>query len=158
MTPPCERHAVHRRRHAVLANAVVNETAGGIVRRVRAHAFRPRIVGAGEIRRSADHFRNFGGERFECEFRRRARRDVLWRGDNLILHGFHRRRELVLRNLTFHAALEFGAATAMHGGDVAASMHYAPTRRAIRPRAIAPACRLGFRTVPTSSRVFRVRP
>ena len=72
-----QRHAVHRRGHAVLAHAVVDEAAGIIVGRHRLHRLGARVVRAGEVGRAADHLRHRRDQAFEREFAGRARRDVL---------------------------------------------------------------------------------
>ena len=57
-----QRHAVHGRRHAVLAHAVMDEAAGIIGGGEHRHALRPGVVGAGEVGRAADHFRHRRGQ------------------------------------------------------------------------------------------------
>ena len=50
-----QRHAVHGRRHAVLAHAVVDEAAGEVGGRDRLHRLGLGVVRAGEVGRAADH-------------------------------------------------------------------------------------------------------
>ena len=94
--PPVQRHAVHGRRHAVLAHAVMDEAAGIIGGGEHRHAFRPGVVGAGEVGRAADHFRHRGGQGFERAFGCGAGRDLFRRCGELLLHRAHRRGEFVL--------------------------------------------------------------
>ena len=108
MTPPMQRHAVHRRRHAVLADAVVDEGAGIVRRRHRLHGLGARVVRAGEVGRAADHFGNRGGEHAERVLGRDARRDVLRLGGELLLRAAHRVGEPE-RQIAVDAARELAA-------------------------------------------------
>ena len=65
--PPMQRHAVHRRGHAVLADAVMDEAAGVVGRRHRLHRLGAGVVGAGEVGRAADHFRHRRDEALQRE-------------------------------------------------------------------------------------------
>ena len=103
-----QRHAVHRRRHAVLADAVMDEGAGIVGSRHRLHGLGARVVRAGEVGRAADHFRHRRGEHAERVFGCRARRDVLRLGGELFLGAAHRvgKRE---RQVAVDAARELAA-------------------------------------------------
>ena len=115
-----QRHAVHGGGHAVFAHAVVDETAGVIGRAHRRHRFGARVVGAGEIGRAADHFRQCRDQALECEFASRAGGDVLRRGGEALLDRTHRVGKRRLRQVAFHAALEFGALSSIERGEALA--------------------------------------
>ena len=70
-----QRHAVHRGSHAVLADAVVDVAAAEIGGRDRLHALGARVVGAGEVGRTADHLRQRRDQAFERKLAGRARRE-----------------------------------------------------------------------------------
>ena len=102
-----QRHAVHGRRHAVLAHAVMDEAAA-IVRGVEHfHPFGAGVVGAGEVGRAADHFRQRRGQRFQRQLGRRAGGDLLRRSAELFLQRAHRAGKK-LGQLAAQAALELG--------------------------------------------------
>ena len=67
-----QRHAVHRRRHAVFANAVMDEAAAVIVGARRHHALGAGVVGAGEVGRAAEHFRHRRRQHFDARFSERC--------------------------------------------------------------------------------------
>ena len=76
-----QRHAVHRRGHAELADAVIDVAAAVIVGRKRLQRLGFRVVRAGQVGRSADGRRDGGIDRFQRHFRRLARRDRRRVGD-----------------------------------------------------------------------------
>ena len=88
-----QRHAVHRRRHGVLAHAVMDEAAGIIGRAHRRHALGAGIVGAGEVGRAADHLRQRRRKTVEREFGGGAGGDLFRRLRELYLHRADRRGE-----------------------------------------------------------------
>jgi hypothetical protein len=57
-----QRHAVHGRRHAVLAHAVMDEAAGIVGGGEHRHALGAGVVGAGEVGGAADHLRHRRGQ------------------------------------------------------------------------------------------------
>jgi hypothetical protein len=63
-----QRHAVHRRRHAELADAVIDVAAGIIVAGERLLRLGLGVVGAGEIGRAAERFWKRGVDRLQREF------------------------------------------------------------------------------------------
>ena len=71
--PAVQRHAVHRRGHAELADAVIDVAPGIILGRQRPGRLGLGIVGAGEVGRAADGRRDCGGDHFQRHFRRLAR-------------------------------------------------------------------------------------
>ena len=56
-----QRHAVHGRRHAVLAHAVMDEAAGEVGGADRRHRLGAGVVRAGQVGRAADHLRHRRG-------------------------------------------------------------------------------------------------
>ena len=155
--PPMQRHAVHRGRHAVLADAVVDEAAGEIRRRDRLHRLGLGVVRAGEIGRAADHLRHRRHQRLERELGGRAGRDVLRRGGELLLHGLHRGGEPVVGQLAVHAALELVALVRRRAHRAAAARRAAHRPSAARRRARRRARRPGSRTPARSSRAWCAR-
>ena len=74
--PAVQRQAVHRRRHAVFANAVVHVATGERIRADRRHALGDREIGMGEIGRAADRQIGRAIDRGERGLRGLARRDL----------------------------------------------------------------------------------
>ena len=79
-----QRHTVHRRCHAVLAHAVVDEAPRIVRSREHRHALRLGVVGASQVGRAADHLRHRHGQRFERSLRRGAGGNFFRRGGNVI--------------------------------------------------------------------------
>ena len=104
-----QRHAVHGRRHAVLAHAVVDEAAGEIGRRDRRHRLGLGVVRAGEVGRAADHLRQRRGQGIERVLGCHAGGDLLGLLRELLLHRPHSPVERA-RKIAPNAALELGAA------------------------------------------------
>ena len=63
--PAVQRHAVHRRRHAVLANAVVDVVRCEVIRGDSAMVAGLGVVRAGQVGRAAEHGRHGRDQRFE---------------------------------------------------------------------------------------------
>src|SRR2546430_357917 len=70
--PAVQCHAVHGRRHAVLAHPIMDETSPIVSGRQDRHASRLGVVGAGQIGRAADHFRQRRRQCVERVLRRMA--------------------------------------------------------------------------------------
>ena len=153
-----QRHAVHGRRHAVLAHAVVNEAAGIVGGVQRLHRLGARVVGAGEIGGTADHFRQRRRQGFERKFGSGARRDVLGRCREFLFHLGDTAPPSASFDVAAHAALELGARLGISGGKahLPSEPHWAC--RARRPRAKARGCRSEFRRVARSSRASARAP
>ncbi len=75
--PAMQRHAIHRRRHAEFADAVINVAAGIIVSRHRQGRRRLGVVRSGQIGRTADQLRDRRGQRAKRHFGRLAGRHLL---------------------------------------------------------------------------------
>ena len=103
-----ERHAVHGRRHAVLANAVMHVAAGIVGRRDRLGLRRAGVVRAGQVRRTADRLGQALVDHLERHFRRFAGRDLRLVVRQLLLVVGDRRFEAA-RQVAAHAPLELGA-------------------------------------------------
>ena len=86
-------HAVHRRRHAVLADAVMEIAAGEIAGSHRLLALGPGVVGAGEIGRAADQLRQRRDQRVEHHARGLPRRRLRRLGGEFGADAGHRRIE-----------------------------------------------------------------
>ncbi len=102
-----QRHAVHRSRHAVFADAPMNKVAGEIVRRDRLHRFGAGVVGAREVGGAADHFRCYRADCFQRVLRSLAGRNLGLLRDRLLLQRFDRGAKTV-RQFAVQAALELG--------------------------------------------------
>jgi hypothetical protein len=91
-----QRHAVHRRRHRMLADAPVHITAGIVVGSERHFGGRrARVVGAGEVGRPAHHFGNLLGQKFKRGAGPFAGGVSLGRFDNLLLVSVDGRGDIV---------------------------------------------------------------
>ncbi len=112
-----QRHAVHGRRHAVLAHSVVDEAPAIVGGREDLDPLRPGIVGAGEIARAADHLGGGRHQHVERILGGDAAGDLLWRGGELLLCGAHRGRDLFLRQFAAVAPLELGAQLGRQRGE-----------------------------------------
>ncbi len=111
-----ERHAVHRRRHAVFANAVMNVIAREIGCRDRLLTLGPRIDRAGKVGRAADQFRHHRGKGVEHHARALPRRQLRRLGGKFRPHLIDR----VLpsgRQLAILSAQEFGACVGWCSGQ-----------------------------------------
>ncbi len=74
--PAVERHAVHRRRHAVLAHAPADVAPGEVGRRDVLHVLRLGVVRPGQVGRTADRLRHRRVDHVERHLGRLARRDL----------------------------------------------------------------------------------
>ena len=112
-----QRHAVHRRGHAVLADAVMDEAAGIVGGAHRLHRLGAGVVGAGEVGRAADHFRH----RRDRGSRARIRRPCGWRCPSASAASFsftaRTASSSAARQVALHAALEFGALAGVERGE-----------------------------------------
>ena len=101
-----KRHAVHRSRHTVFTDAVMNEAAAVIVGGQRLGLACVGIVRPGQVGRTADRFRHNAVDDFECHLRRLA-------GGNLRL--VFREFFLVLGDRCIEAAGDFAREAAFEG-------------------------------------------
>ena len=69
-----QRHAVHRSRHAMLAHAIVDIAAGGLIGGLRRQCLGLGEIGSGEIGGAAHQFRHGLGEHLERRLARLPRR------------------------------------------------------------------------------------
>ena len=99
--------AIHDRRHAELAHAVMHVVAGRIRGRQHARGAVPGVVRAGQVGRSADPLRQGGGQRIEGRLRRRPGGDAGRLGLG-IGNGRRGTGREALRQLAGEAALELG--------------------------------------------------
>ena len=156
--PAVQRHSVHRRGHAVLADAVMDEAAAGVRRGERRHALRPGVVGAGEVGGPADHFRHRGGERCRAPApRRRGSRSPSARRRASPSCRAPRRRapRPAGRRRSGDRTRRAGPG---RGSPAAAPRKAARCASALPPRARRRRCPPAPRTAATSSRAFRARP
>ena len=104
--PAVQRHAVHRRGHAVLAHAVVDVAAGVVAGRRTGHALDEGVVGAGEVGRAADHLRDGGDETLERHAGVLA--GGVRRGSRRLGDDARRAPRRLRRQVAGHGALELG--------------------------------------------------
>ena len=131
-----QRHAVHRRRHAMFADAVIDVTAAVVGRVQRLEVLRLRVVRAGQVGRAAHRFRHRGVDHVERVLRGIAGGERGRRLGQILLVGLRWRRR------TLPAACPRRGA----GTPPSAARHPAPVsrlrgrqRRGLRPRASRPA-------------------
>ena len=108
--PAVQRHAVHRRRHAVLAHAVVDVAAGVVGRVEGLHALDEGVVGAGEVGRAADHLRRSPGSAAPAPSR--SARGWRWRASRPRTWRCRRRSgsKAAVGQVALHGAVELGLA------------------------------------------------
>ena len=125
-----KREAVHGRRHAVLADAVVDVAAAERAGRDVDEVLRLGVVGGREVGRAEDEFRHRLGHDVEGDLARLAGRDRLRLGDEPLLQLGDGVGE-ALRAKARDAALEFGAV--VEPLPDARSIRAAPGGRGCRP-------------------------
>ena len=130
-----QRHAVHGRRHGVLADAIMDEAAAVIRGAERFHALGAGVVGTGEVGRAADHFGQRRGQGFERVFRRSAACDLFRRLRQLVLRGAYRRGQL-RRKARRRCGARTRRALRHRARQGAAARRAAPAHCAGRPQAI----------------------
>ena len=111
-----ERHAVHGRRHAVLADAVMDVAAASVLGAEHLHAARAGVVGAREVRRAAHRLGHDRCEHLQHGLGRLARRGRLGALDRLALERADGGGELA-RRLPRLRALPLGTAPAGERGE-----------------------------------------
>ena len=152
MNPPCSAIAVHRRRHAELADAVAHVAAGEVVRRQRLQALGDRQVRMGEVGRSAERRGDRGVDRPRAPSRTPCarRRSAPWR------RGRPCRRPCARRSPPGSRPATAASKRARSGsaGELRLPGEALVARARARPRATPPECRPGSRTAGTASRAF----
>ncbi len=151
-----QRHAVHRGRHRVLADAEMDVAAGRLARAQDRGRLGLGVVGAGEVGRAADQLRHGCGEDLERLLARLAARPGRLLGDQpRLVVGQH----LVeaLGQLARMDPLELGALRRVLRARAARSRRSARRRRGGRSRARRRGCGRGSRTADGASRASRAR-